>query len=74
MSRQHLCCRHHQPLIKPSHTSAMASPYRGFIADGALDHVLMQLPIQVDDGLAYAAVDDRHTASVGVGDGCVRRR
>lgn len=47
---------------------------RGFVADRALDHMLMQLSIQVDERLAYAAVDDRHTAGVGAGDGCVRRR
>lgn len=52
----------------------MAFTYRGFITDCALDHVLMQLSVQVDEGLAYAAVDDRHTAGVGAGDGCVRRR
>lgn len=52
----------------------MAFTYRGLIADCALDHVLMQLSVQVDEGLAYAAVDDRHTAGVGAGDGCVRRR
>lgn len=45
-----------------------------FIADSALDHVLMQLSIQVNERLAYAAVDDRHTAGVGTGDGCIRRR
>lgn len=33
----------------------------------------MQLPIQVDDGLADAAVDDGHAASVGAGDGRVGR-
>lgn len=45
-----------------------------FIADRALDHVLMQLPIQVDEGLADAAVDDGNTAGVRAGDGCVGRR
>lgn len=45
-----------------------------FIADCALDHMLMQLSIQVDERLAYTAVDDRHTAGIGAGDGCVRRR
>lgn len=52
----------------------MASTYCGFIADRALDHMLMQLSIQVDERLAYSAVDDRHTAGVGASDGCVRRR
>lgn len=47
--------------------------HRGFVADGALDHVLMQLPIQVDDGIADAAVDDGHAAGVGAGDGRVGR-
>lgn len=51
-----------------------ASAHRSFVADGALDHVLMQLPVQVDDGLADAAVDDGHAAGVGAGDGRVRRR
>lgn len=52
----------------------MATTYCSFIADCALDHVLMQLAIQVDERLTYAAVDDRHTAGVGAGDGCVGRR
>lgn len=52
----------------------MASTYCSFIADRALDHVLMQLPIQVDEGLADAAVDDGNTAGVRAGDGCVGRR
>lgn len=71
--------------LNVSATSAMSAPflklspgptptYRGFVADRALDHVLMQLPIQVDEGLAHAAVDDRHAASVGADDGCVGRR
>lgn len=47
--------------------------HRGFVADGALDHVLMQLPIQVDDGIADAAVDDGHAAGVRAGDGRVWR-
>lgn len=57
-------------LIEPS----LASAHRGFVADGALDHVLMQLPVQLDDGLADAAVDDGHAAGIGAGDGCVWRR
>lgn len=50
-----------------------AAAHRGFVADGALDHVLMQLPIQVDDGLTDAAVDDGHAAGVRAGDGRVGR-
>lgn len=48
--------------------------YCSFIADCALDHVLMHLAIQVDERLANAAVDNWHTAGIGAGDGCVRRR
>lgn len=58
----------------PAAAAAAASTYRGFVADCALDHVLMQLSIQVNERLAHAAVDDGHTAGVWAGDGCVRRR
>lgn len=51
----------------------ISGAHRGFVADGALDHMLMQLPIQVDDGLADAAVDDGHAAGVRAGDGRVGR-
>lgn len=47
--------------------------HRGFVADGALDHVLVQLPIQVDDGLTHPAVDDGHATGVRAGDGRVGR-
>lgn len=49
-------------------------PHRGLVADRTLDHVLVQLPVQVDQGLTHPAVDDRHPASVRAGDGCVGRR
>lgn len=62
------------PVINSKPASTVASTYCSFIADGAFDHVLMELSIQVDKRLAYAAVDDRHSAGVGAGDGCVRRR
>lgn len=57
-----------------SSPTTTGSTYCGFIADCALDHVLMQLPIEVDERLADTAVDDGHTAGVRAGDGCVRRR
>lgn len=47
---------------------------RSFIADRALDDMLVQFAIQVDDGLADAAVDDGHTAGIRAGDGCVGGR
>ncbi|PWA15166.1 hypothetical protein CCH79_00008791 [Gambusia affinis] len=52
-------------------TTMLVPAYRCFVADRALHDVLVQLPVQVDDGLADAAVDDGHAASVGAGDGCV---
>lgn len=48
--------------------------HRGLVADCTLDHMLMQLPIQVDQGLTHPAVDDGHAAGVWAGDGCVGRR
>lgn len=59
-------------LLRLSSTAAFA--YRSFIADRALDDVLVQFAVQVDDGLADAAVDYGHTAGLGAGDGCVGRR
>lgn len=47
---------------------------RSLVADGALDDVLVQFAVQVDERLTHATVNDRHSASVWVGDGCVRRR
>jgi len=54
--------------------STVASTYRGFIADCALDHVLMQLSIQIYERLTNTAVDDGHTGGIGARDGCVGRR
>lgn len=51
-----------------------AASYRGLIAGRAFDHMLMELAVQVDEGLADAAVDDGHAGGVGVGDGRVRGR
>lgn len=47
---------------------------RGLVAHGALDHVLVHLAIQVDEGLAHSAVNDGHSASVWARDGCVGGR
>lgn len=48
--------------------------WRGLVADGALDDVLVQFSVQVDERLAHATVDDWHSAGVWAGDGCVWRR
>lgn len=48
--------------------------HRGLVADCTLDDMLMQLPVQVDQGLTHPAVDDRHATGVWAGDGCVGRR
>lgn len=48
--------------------------HRGLAADGTLDHMLMQLPVQVYQGLTHPAVDGRHAAGVRDGDGGVGRR
>lgn len=54
--------------------STCARSHRGLVADRTLDHVLVQLPVQVDQGLTHPAVDDRHAAGVWAGDGRVGRR
>lgn len=49
------------------------STYRSFVANCTLDHVLVKLAVQVDEGLADAAVYHRNAAGIGAGDGGVRR-
>lgn len=49
------------------------STYRSFIADCALNHMLVKLAIQVDERLADTAVYDWNTAGIWADDGCIRR-
>jgi len=45
--------------------------YRGFTADGALHHMLMEFAIQSDKRLAYSTINDRHSPCIWTGNGCV---
>lgn len=50
------------------------STHRRFVADRALDHVLVQLAIQTNEGLAHPAVHCRDATGIWAGDGRVRGR
>ena len=39
-------------------------PYRGLVADAALDHVLVDLALHRDQALAHAAADDGRAAAL----------
>lgn len=47
--------------------------YRSFIANCALNHMLVKLAIQVDERLAHAAVNYWNTSGIRTGDGCIWR-
>lgn len=47
--------------------------YRSFIANRALNHMLVKLAIQVDERLAHAAVYYWNPTGIGTGNGCIRR-
>lgn len=47
--------------------------YRSFIANRALNHMLVKLAIQVDERLAHTAVNYWNTSGIRTGNGCIRR-
>lgn len=48
--------------------------YRSFIANCALNHMLVKLAIQIDERLAHTAVYDWNSAGIWADNGCIRRR